>query len=85
MDTIKAVCKCRNMDEANTVLAVKQGRFDFIEKWEGFTWLMVIVLVLATGAFWIGGIIGAHFSDIFNPKYHCNQCDSVVPQKQFRA
>lgn len=85
MDTIKAVCECKNMDEGNTVLAVKQGRFAFINQWGFFTWLMVCIMVLATGYLWIGAIIGWHFGDIFNPKYHCNQCEVVVPHKQFRA
>jgi len=76
MDIIKAICKCRDMDEGNIVLAIKPGRFAFIEKWGFFTWLNVSILVSATRSVWIAAIIGWHFGDIFNPKYHCNQCDA---------
>ena len=85
MDAIKAVCTCKDMAEANTVLAVKRGSFAFIDNWNSFTWIMVGIFVLATGTFWLVAIAGWHFNDLFNPKYHCNQCDAVVPPKQFRT
>ncbi len=85
MDAIKAVCECKDMAEANAVLAIKRGRFAFIEEWGFFIWIMVVIGVMTTGGLWIGGIIGHHYDDLFHPKYHCNQCDAVVPKEQFRT
>jgi hypothetical protein len=81
---MKAVCACKNMAETATVIAVKRGRFAFIDKWGFFTWIMFAILSLATGGVWILIVVGWHLGKILNPKYHCNQCDSVVPEKQFR-
>lgn len=85
MDAIRAVCECKNMAESDTVLAVKKGRFSFVDSWGTFTWFMVFIMILITGAIWCVFIVGWHFKEILNPKYHCNSCDAVVPSKQFRV
>jgi len=73
------------MSEQNTVLAVRRGRFGFIEKWGFLTWLIAVVLMIATGGIWLFVIIGWHYDDILLPKYYCNQCDAEVPKRDFRA
>lgn len=82
---IKAVCVCKAMAEANPVLAVKRERFAFIDEWGSGTLLMVVILALATGGAWLSVIAAYHLEEILNPKYHCNQCNAVIPQKQFRT
>ena len=48
------------------------------------TWLMMALLTLITGGFWLGLIAGWHIDDLVNPKYYCNRCDKIVRQAQFR-
>jgi hypothetical protein len=84
MDAIRAVCACRDMSEADLILAVKRGRFQFIEKWGILTWMIVLLLSFATGGIWLGVVLGWHYGDILNPKYHCNHCDATIAPKQFR-
>ena len=84
MNMVKAVCTCKNMFEKDLVVAVRNERFTFLDKWRFWTWIMVVVLTFLTGGFWLLFIVGYHFEDIFKPKYHCNQCDVVILPKQFR-
>ena len=84
MKMIKAVCKCKGNSETDTVLAIDQGRFDFIQQWGLFTWLGVAILALLTGGFWLAVILICHVGEILNPKYRCNQCNAEIAPKQFR-
>jgi hypothetical protein len=84
MKLIKAVCQCSAVSETNTVLAIEQGRLAFMDAWGFFTWTAVLVMILFTGGFWVGLIFGWHIKDIVNPKYRCNQCESVILPKDFR-
>ncbi len=84
MNMVKAVCECKNMSEDDLVIAVQRERFAFIDGWSGWIWVAVVVLALLTGGFWLLGIIGFHFDDIFRPKFHCNQCDTIIVSRQFR-
>ena len=84
MNMVKAVCECKNMSEDDLVVAVQRERFGFIDEWTLWIWIMVAILTLLTGGFWLLFIAGYHFGDILKPKYHCNQCDAVIPSKQFR-
>jgi len=81
---IKAVCTCKDMSEDDLVVAVRDERFAFLDKWKLGIWVMVVVLTFLTGGFWMLFIVGYHFEDIFKPKYHCSQCDVVIQPKQFR-
>ena len=84
MDMVKSVCACKNMSEDDLVVAVKRERFAFLDEWGFWIWMMMVIFTLLTGGFWLLFIVGYHFEDIFRPKYHCSQCDEVIPPKQFR-
>lgn len=84
MDMVKAVCNCKNISENDLVVAVKRERFYFLEEWSSLIWIMVVILALLTGGFWLLFIAAYHYKDILEPKYYCNQCDAVIPLKQFR-
>ena len=84
MKMIKAVCTCKGNSETDTVLAIDQGRFDFIQQWGLSTWLGVAILALLTGGFWLAVILIWHVGEILNPTYRCNQCNAEVAPKQFR-
>ena len=84
MNIIKAVCECKNMSEDNPVVAVQSERFSFIDKWGLLLWILVFILTLLTGGFWLLFIVGYHFDDIFRPKFYCNQCNAVIYPNQFR-
>lgn len=81
---LKAVCECKGSSETDTVLAIGQGRFDFIQKWGLLTWLGVAILALLTGGLWFAVILVWHVGELLNPKYHCNQCNAEIAPKQFR-
>ena len=85
MNTIKAVCECKNMSEDDLIVAVQHDRFYFLDEWSTLTWILVVILTLMTGGFWLLGIAGYHFNDIVRPKYYCSQCDRLVLPRQFRA
>ena len=85
MDTHNAICECKGMSEHDTVIALRRGRFHFIEDWGLLTWIGVTVMFIATGSLWLGAILGWHISDILNPKFFCNQCNSEINRKQFRS
>ena len=84
MNMVKAVCECQNMSEDNLIVAVQQERFNFINQWGFWIWLVVIVFTILTGGFWLLFIAGYHFDDIVRPEYYCNQCDALIYTKQFR-
>ncbi len=84
MNMVKAVCECKNMSEDDLVVAVRRERFYFIEEWGILIWIMVAILTLLTGGFWLLFIAGYHYADLLKPKYYCNLCDVEIPSKQFR-
>ena len=84
MNMVKAVCECKNMSEDDLVVAVQRERFGFISEWTLWIWIVVTILSLLTGGFWLLFIVGYHYADILKPKYHCNQCNAEIPSKQFR-
>ena len=84
MNMVKAVCECQSMSETNLIIAVQQERFGFIDQWSLLIWLVVIIFTVLTGGFWLLFIVGYHFDNIVKPKYHCNQCDTLIYPKQFR-
>jgi len=84
MNTIKAVCECRNMSEDDLVVAVQRDRFKFLDDWSVLIWIGVVIMVFVTGGFWLVGILAYHFNDIFRPQYYCSQCEQLVLPKQFR-
>ncbi len=84
MNTIKAVCECRNMSEDNLIVAVQRDRFKFLDNWTILIWVGVVLMTLLTGGFWLVGIVSYHFNDIFRPLYYCSQFERLVLPKQFR-
>ena len=84
MSIQNAVCDCKDLSEKDLVLAIKQERFVWIEKWGCLTWLLAIIMCLLTGLIWIGMIIGWHLGDIINPKYVCQLCNRKIKNKQLR-
>ena len=81
---VKAVCECKNDSEDDLVVAVQKNRFSFINDWSIWVWIGVVLMAMLTGGFWLLVIVGYHFSDIFDPKYYCSQCERLVTSKQFR-
>jgi len=81
---VKALCKCKNMSEDDLIVAVRRERFYFIEDWGILIWIMVVILTLFTGGFWLLFVAGYHYKDILKPEYYCNQCGAKIPSKQFR-
>lgn len=81
---LKAVCECKGSSETDTVLAIGQGRLDFIQNWGLITWCGVALMVLTTGGLWLAVILVWHVGDLLKPKYHCNQCNAEIAPKQFR-
>ena len=84
MQTIKAVCECKNMSEEDQVVAVQRDRFKFLDDWSVLIWIGVVIMTLITGGFWLIGILTYHFNDILRPQYYCSQCERLVFPKQFR-
>ncbi len=84
MNIIKAVCECKNMYEDDLIVAVQQDRFKFLDEWSIMIWIGVVIMTLLTGGFWLIGIVGYHFNDIFRPQYYCSQCERLVVASQFR-
>ena len=84
MNMVKAVCECQKNSEEDLVVAVRRERFAFLEDWNTWIWILVILLTFLTGGMWLIGIAGFHFSDIMKPEYYCNQCGSIIYPKQFR-
>ena len=72
------------MLEDDQVVAVQRDRFKFLDDWSVLIWIGVIIMALITGGFWLVGILGYHFNDIFRPQYYCSQCEQLVLPKQFR-
>ncbi|RLA66636.1 MAG: hypothetical protein DRQ78_03895 [Epsilonproteobacteria bacterium] len=85
MNMIQAICECKNMSEADFVIAVKDEPFSFIDKWGFWTWFVVFVLTLITSGIWLAVIFGAHLIEILNPKYRCSQCNRDISPQQFRV
>lgn len=83
MDAVKAICRCKKLSEAEPVLAIKEKP---LESWGFFTWIITIVLVVATAGGWlpivIGWVLGGYF---LAPTYRCQYCKSNIEKKQFRA
>lgn len=84
MNTIQAICECKNMSESDLVVAVKDEPFNFIASWSLWTWIAVFMLTLLTGGIWLAVIFGVHLNDIIKPKYRCNQCNRDIHPQQFR-
>ncbi len=84
MNTIKAVCECKNMSEEDLIVAVQRDRFRFLDEWSILTWIGVVIMMLITGGIWLIVVMVYHFNDIFRPKYYCSQCEQLVSPKQFR-
>ena len=85
METIKAVCECKNLSEDHLVISVKKERFDFIDGWGIFKWLLVLLLSILTAGVWILVILVWKSGEIVNPKYYCSQCKNRIPENQFRS
>ena len=84
-DLVKAVCTCKGLSEADTVVAIKRSRFAFIDEWGFFTWFAVIILAIITSGVWVFFILGWHYKHLIDPKYYCNQCQTEIPVNQFRS
>jgi hypothetical protein len=85
MDTIKAVCKCKDFSEDDLVIAVKRSSFQFIKEWGFFTELMVVILTIATGGAWLFFVLGYKSNEIIGTKYSCQYCDAIIEKKNFRS
>lgn len=85
MNTIQAICECKDMSENDLIIAVKDEPFSFIDKWNLWIWIAVLIFTLLTSGFWLAVILGAHLKDIVKPKYRCNQCGRDIYPQQFRV
>ena len=62
VDSVRAVCDCKNRDERNPVLALRDGPLDFAKHWGALTWIAFLVLSLVTGGVWLV-LVGPHTRD----------------------
>ena len=82
---MNAVCKCNEMSESDTVLAVKGGILDFcLKDWGIFTWVLTLLCAAVTGGAWFGAVIAYNVAKIFSPRYRCNICDEILENDQLR-
>jgi hypothetical protein len=84
MELIKAVHECKKSSESNLITGVRDGPLEFTQRWGFFTWMVTVVLAIATGGAWIGAVLGWHLMDILNPKYRCQSCGEVIKKGQYR-
>jgi hypothetical protein len=83
MDSIKAVCECRQRNEADLVLAIRKKP---TEGWGAFKWLGVGFLLLATGGtllpFIFGWVMGSYW---LHPTYSCQHCGTEIEKHDYRS
>jgi hypothetical protein len=84
MSAMKAVCQCQGMKEDSPVIALRAGRFSWIEKWGCLTTILCVILGFATGGGWFLLVLGWHIGDIFSPDLICNKCGTAVENSQLR-
>lgn len=83
MDTIRAICKCKELAENNLVVGIRQEPF---ATWGFFTWMFNILLVLISAGGWLpfigGWVLGNYW---LQPKYHCQYCKAEIEKNQIRG
>ncbi len=93
----KAICKCKNWDEDDLVLAMpkqyEDGAFSEAMDWSGWTWFWLIVMLLATKGGWIaivvGWVVGKTYKITQDRKSGavdvCQFCDTDIDNSQYRV
>ena len=85
MSTQNAVCDCKDRSEKDLVLAIRQGRFAWLEGWGCLTCFLVFIMIVLTAGIWVFFILGWHIRDIVNPKYACQFCSRQMKNEQLRG
>ena len=85
MNTIKAICECKDFSEDDLVLAVKRTRFQWLTEWGVFKTLLTGVLILGTGGIWLCVVLGWKASEIISPNYNCQFCNQIIDKQHFRS
>lgn len=82
MKTVKAVCNCKNFNENDLVIAVKEKP---AERWGCLLWSINSFLVLITWGSWFTVLGGYYiFGYFLLPTYLCQFCNSEIEKNQFR-
>jgi hypothetical protein len=84
MSSIKAICDCKDNSEDELVVAIQLNRLDFSDGWAEGSGFWAVVLLIATGGFWIWFILGWNMSWILNPPYVCQFCGEEIENDHFR-
>ena len=82
METINAVCHCKDLSEDTQVIAIREKP---LEKWGFWAWSINILLLLITLGGWfpflLGWIIGSYF---LSPTYSCQFCGNEIDKIYYR-
>ena len=82
---MKAICDCKARSENALVVAVQDGRFDWITRWTAVDWIVNLIGFVVLPFVWAGAIFGWNAKSMFYPKHHCASCKAVVEEDQLRA
>ena len=85
MNTIKAICECKDFSEDDLVLAVKRTRFQWLTEWGVFKVLLTGFLILVTVGIWLVVVLSWKLDEIIRPDYNCQFCDQILDKKQVRS
>ena len=82
MDSIKAVCQCKELSENEQVLAIRKYP---LEDWGFWSWSINVSLLIMTGGGWapflIGWVLGGYF---LTPTYKCQFCGKKIEKENYR-
>ena len=82
MDSLKAICDCKNKSEDYLVVGIRKKPLD---GWGFWHYTINIILLIITAGGWfpflIGWLLGKYF---FHPKYACQHCGEELPKENYR-
>ena len=82
MDTVNAVCECKNFSEEEKVVAIRKKP---LEDWGFWAWVINIILLIVTAGGWFPFLVGWVMGDYFlTPTYRCQFCENNVRKENFR-
>ena len=82
MNTIKAICVCKELSEDETVIAIRRGP---VQDAGCLSWMFHIFLLIITVGGSLPFSIGWICLDYFlSPTYKCQYCGSEIAKENFR-
>jgi len=82
METIHAVCECKDLSEDEIVVAIHKKPLD---DWGFWSWTINIILLIVTVGGWFPFLAGWVLGDYFlSPTYKCQFCGKKIDKKNYR-